>query len=104
MKKILASVFMLCFGVTGAVNAQYYSLLNPQTQQQIAKFKEQKVAVQTAFIDMNGNQAPYGISKYNAEGKIIANINPKNHQHFVYDESGKLVSFIDSANDGRRFF
>ncbi len=103
MRKRLVLFLVSCFALQQA-NAQYQNLLNPQNTQQIQKFKEQKVVVQTAFLDVNGSQSPYGMFKFDTEGRILSNITPKNHQHFTYDASGRIITFIDSAHDGRRFW
>ncbi|MGZ8569378.1 MAG: hypothetical protein ACXWW0_08330 [Bacteroidia bacterium] len=94
----------LCFGATGTIKAQHQNLLNPQSKQEIQKFKEQKVAAQSAFFELNGSQTPFGIAKYDAEGRILTNITPKKRQYFTYDANGRLSNFIDSAHDGRRFW
>ncbi|RYD72581.1 MAG: hypothetical protein EOP53_21680 [Sphingobacteriales bacterium] len=104
MKKGLGLFFVFGMCVCNFVQAQYQPLLNPQSTQQIQKFKEQKVAAQSIFMDVNGSQAPYGLVKFDEHGRILKNITPKNHQHFTYDENGRLTSFIDSAHDGRRFW
>lgn len=104
MKKSFVLFLAFCFGTVGLLKAQYQTLLNPQPAQQIQKFKEQKVAAQTIFLDINGSQAPYGLVKFDEDGRITKNITPKNHQHFSYDANGRLTSFIDSAHDGRRFW
>lgn len=104
MKKSFVLFLSMCFGAAGVLNAQHTTLLNPQNKQQIQKFKEQKVAVQTTFLEVNGSQAPYAMAKFDSEGRILNNISPKNRQYFSYDANGRLSNFIDSAHDGRRFW
>jgi YD repeat-containing protein len=94
----------VCLGMTVKSSAQYDDMLHPQKAEEISKLKTQRFNMQTQFMELNGPETPVGISYFDAEGRILKSVNKDHHQYFTYDAAGRLASWLDSANDGRRFW
>jgi YD repeat-containing protein len=55
------------------------------------------------YLQQNGGSIPYGVNYYDTGGRVIFMANPNHHEHFAYDDKGRMIYWLDSANDGRRF-
>jgi YD repeat-containing protein len=102
--KIALPLFVLVLScISKQANAQYYETTHRQTEDEIQKFKKLKVKTVTISLTEAGSEVPYSITQYDTSGRIFLIANLKHHEHFNYDQNGRMLYWLDSANDGRRF-
>lgn len=105
MKRQIIFFFLiatLCWN--NKANAQYEDLRFPQSETESNWIKTHKITSQVIYMSLKGSEAPYGIVKYDANGRITLKANQKSRFHYVYDDQGRLSQFLDSTTDGRRFW
>lgn len=84
--------------------AQYDNIRFPQTAEEIALYK--KLGVQSELQQLqgeNGELANYAGRMFNPEGKIMGYKDYTKRQYYLYDDRGRVSSFLDSTFDGERF-
>jgi hypothetical protein len=102
-KKIALVLIVLVFAAISVAQAQYYDATHRQTEQQRQLFKKEKVRMVTLSVTEAGAEVPFSITHYDTAGRVQMLANPKHHEHFRYDDKGRMAYWLDSANDGRRF-
>lgn len=103
MKRNILLCLLSIAGSFSIASAQYADIRNPQTNKEIQVIHKQKVRRQIQYIVINGIEAPFGAATYDTSGRILSNTNARLRQHYAYDAHGRLISFVDSVSDGRRF-
>ena len=94
---------MISFLVQRNADAQYYNATHRQTAEEMALLKSQNIRVQAIYLEQAGNSVPYEVNNFDTGGRVILIANQKHHEHFAYDNNGRINHWVDSANDGRRF-
>src|ERR1700757_1909018 len=100
------TIILFCFILMvfpGLAGAQYYNATHRQSQYEINILKSRNIRVQAIYIRQAGNSVPYEVDNFDTGGRVIIIANAKHHEHFAYDNNGRLNHWIDSVNDGRRF-
>ena len=98
----------ICFGVffIGFIHlshAQYFDATHRQSHEETELLKAHNIREKITYIQQGDNTAPYGVNYYDTGGRVIFIANPMHHEHFRYDDKGRMTYWLDSANDGRRF-
>jgi hypothetical protein len=94
---------VLSVSYISGIRAQYFDATHRQSADEIEKFKNEKVKMVTISLSEAGNEVPYSVSFFDMSGRVTFIVNPKHHEHFTYDNKGRMDYWLDSANDGRRF-
>lgn len=89
--------------ISNSASAQYSELRSPQTNAEIQKMRSMHIRAVTQFLELNGSAAPIGVTYLDTAGRITRIASKDHHGHFAYDGQGRLSTWIDSVNDGRRF-
>jgi len=103
IQKIISVLPVLLLASILNVNAQYDANVHRQTDQEIQKFKKERLHFVTISLSEQGNEVPYAANYYDTSGRVIMMVTNKHHEHFGYDNNGRMNYWLDSANDGRRF-
>jgi|GEM_PF-3808925 len=98
---VLVAVIILCSSTFS--HAQYQEITHRQTADEIKLFRNWTLKEQVLYLQQGGGSILYGVNYYDTGGRVIFIANPNHHEHFSYDDKGRMVYWLDSANDGRRF-
>jgi YD repeat-containing protein len=90
-------------GILTTSKAQYYDITHRQSNEEVQKYRNQRIQMVTISLSEASTEVPFGLNRYDTMGHIVLIANPKHHEHFIYDADGRMIYWLDSANDGRRF-
>jgi len=83
--------------------AQYFEATHRQSADEINQLKTHNIREKITYIQQADNSVPFGVTFYDTGGRVVFIANPNHHEHFIYDEKGRMTGWVDSVNDGRRF-
>ena len=95
------ALFMI--GICRLSYGQYYTETHRQTTDNINLIRSWNLKTRYSYIEQADNSVPYGVNYYDTGGRVTFMATPMHHEHFMYDDKGRMVYWLDSANDGRRF-
>jgi len=98
---IWLAIFLIGYGKISY--GQYYDETHRQTSDDINLIKARNIKTRFSYIEQAGSSAPYGVNYYDTSGRLTFMATPMHHEHFTYDDKGRMVYWLDSANDSRRF-
>ena len=82
---------------------QYYDETHRQTADDIKLLRSWNIKTRFSYLEQAGNSVANGVNYYDTGGRVTFIANPLHHEHFLYDDKGRMIYWLDSANDGRRF-
>lgn len=104
MKRSLLLFPVLFFLVNlSVVNAQYDEIRFPRSESEISRIKNFKIKKEAENSTETGQEIPFAVNYFDAEGRIIRSISPEARRIFSYNAKGLLVSRTDSVVEGRKF-
>ena len=101
--KTILWLALFIIGFSRISYGQYYNETHRQTADDIKLIRSSNLKTRFSYIEQAGSSVPYGVNYYDTGGRVTFIATPMHHEHFSYDNRGRIVYWLDSANDGRRF-
>lgn len=86
-----------------SANAQYESIRNPQTREEIALLKKNNVMGETQYSIENDKKIPYFTRAYDHDGRVVISADYYDRKYYLYDDKGNMVSYLDSTRTDNGF-